>query len=395
MSSHGARLLVLWLLGSVLLAALLYAGSERALRTAVAEQVRQHLLLTLDEAYFGSAGSRGNDREALARIGEQINVALGDLVTPGPLAARRECRVRLLRLEDVELAGGDGGGHIDFSLPRNQVERQVRLGLDCGYNPWAAVAAAALLGVLFALIARLVPPPLSRVHRHWINQLLGDGYSGAEAFEIVSAWDAASLALNDSQQACLERLHDPGRGNFAAALAVAADRRVAALDPVATEWLVLWLAREPGDLEGALALATGEDTVDIDLERMTLKLRTLAVPMGGTPLFYYAWYALQRLQGEGWVTNPASNRPDLAVGGEIAELMGRFDGHGRAINDLQQSGLKARTLDQNRSKIKDEIVAVLGESLSEPFLFEASRHPDGVNMRYRLRLEGQFVRVRQ
>ena len=89
----------------------------------------------------------------------------------------------------------------------------------------------------------------------------------------------------------------------------------------------------------------------------------------------------------------ASNRPDRAVGAEIAALMSRFDGHARAINDLEQNGLKARTLDQNRNKIKDEIVAVLGESLASAYLFEASRHPDGVRMRYRLGLEAARIRV--
>ena len=122
-------------------------------------------------------------------------------------------------------------------------------------------------------------------------------------------------------------------------------------------------------------------------------MRGLPVPLTGTPLFYYAWYARQRQAGEGWVTNPASNRPDLAVGAQIAALMSAHGGHGRAINDLQQAGLKARTLDQNRNKIKDELVAVLGEALATKYLFEVDRHEDGIHQRYRLRLDSDRIEV--
>ena len=73
--------------------------------------------------------------------------------------------------------------------------------------------------------------------------------------------------------------------------------------------------------------------------------------------------------------------------------MSRHDGHARAINDLQQAGLKARTLDQNRSKIKEDLVEALGESLASRYLFEASKHPDGVRMRYRLALSAANIRV--
>ena len=63
---------------------------------------------------------------------------------------------------------------------------------------------------------------------------------------------------------------------------------------------------------------------------------------------------MHRLRGDGSITNPASNRPDPVLGRDLVELMSRYEGHARAINDLERTGLKARTLDQNRSKIKDD-----------------------------------------
>ena len=146
-------------------------------------------------------------------------------------------------------------------------------------------------------------------------------------------------------------------------------------------------------LGGALALAAAPDSMVIDLNRMTLTVRGRDVVISRTPLFYLTWYAMNRLEGEGWITNPASNRPDAEAAGALIGLMSRYDGHARAINDLQQAGLKARTLDQNRSKIKEDLVAVLGESLAGRYLFETSKHPDGVRMRYRLRLEASRIRL--
>jgi len=102
---------------------------------------------------------------------------------------------------------------------------------------------------------------------------------------------------------------------------------------------------------------------------------------------------MHRMSGDCWVTNPASNRPDPVLARELVELMSRYDGHAKAINDLERTGLKARTLDQNRSKIKDDISAVLGEKLATAYLFEASRHPDGIHMRYRLQVEPQQIRI--
>jgi hypothetical protein len=176
------------------------------------------------------------------------------------------------------------------------------------------------------------------------------------------------------------------------ALSLVTDARVAALSVEQAHWLLLGL-RCTGTLEEALKIATAENTPEIDLTRMQLLLRGIPVPVSGTPLFYYAWYAFARLRDDGWITNPASNRPDMTAGEQLAALMLRHHGHARAINDLEQSGLKARTLDQNRSKIKDDIVAVLGDVCAEPFLFDVSKHADGVRLRYRLLAEPALIHI--
>ncbi len=282
---------------------------------------------------------------------------------------------------------------ISFSLPRNEIEREIVVGLSCSPSWQGAGAISAFLGFLFLVISLIFPPPLSKAHRQWINYLLERGYSGMEAFDIVHRYAASSLVMNAAQLECLEHMHDSEQRNFGSVLKVVTDDRVAALGEVEVDWFLLGLRGDPDRVSGALELASATDSVEIDLHEMRLSIRGLNIPISGTPLFYYAWYAMHRLGGDGWITNPASNRPDTVLARELVELMSRYDGHAKAINDLERTGLKARTLDQNRSKIKDEIVAALGEKLARAYLFEASKHPDGIRMRYRLHVDSRHIRI--
>jgi hypothetical protein len=390
---HSHRLAAIWLLLSILLTVLIFSASQTVLQDAVQEQVRRHLLLTLDEAYFGNAQDGENDRAALQRIGQQINTQLQDFVTHRWYSPQDECVVRLQRIDDVEINNQSMQKNIIFSLPRNQLEREIVVGMTCSPKWQGAGAITALLGFLFLMTSLIFPPPLSKAHRQWINYLLERGYSGVEAFDLVHRYNSASLTMNTTQLACLEHLHDRQQRNFGTALKVVTDTRVAGLVEAEVDWFLLGLRGDPDRVSCALELASAVESVEIDLHERKLSVRGLHIPIGGTPLFYYAWYAMHRMSGDGWVTNPASNRPDRVLAGELVELMSRFDGHAKAINDLERTGLKARTLDQNRSKIKDDIVAALGEKLATAYLFEASRHPDGIHMRYRLQVDSRHIRI--
>jgi hypothetical protein len=111
-----------------------------------------------------------------------------------------------------------------------------------------------------------------------------------------------------------------------------------------------------------------------------------------TPLFYYAWYALKRVQSAGWMLNPPSNRPDREQGSELAELMWKYKGHAKAISELEQHGLRAKTLDQNRSKLREELVATLGPTLAEHYLFDTEKDALG-RLRYRLKSTATQIKI--
>jgi len=393
MASHRWKLALAWLAVSGVLAGLLFFTASAGLRQALSQHLEQHLLLTLDESHFSSAEGRVSDASGLANMTERINASLVGVVQSRWYAPLKDCAVSIARIDDLEIESAIAGDSFRLRLPRNQIERELVIGLSCSRNWLVAGWGSALLGLLFVLAAYALPVPLARSHRHWINYLLGHGYAEPEAIDIVGPYGAEQLELNEVQRDCLERLHQERRHNAAAALAVATDPRVASLQASQLDWLLLGLDRQPGDLDGALALSRAGDEVVVDLVARKLTVRGVEVPVGTTPLFYYAWYALRRIAGDGWVSNPASNRPDAAAGVELVALMGAHGGHARAINDLEQAGLKARTLDQNRSKLKDEMVATLGDELATLYLFESKKDADGLHMRYRLRPEGHHFRV--
>lgn len=397
MSNPGWKVGLSWLSLSALLAWLLFAGAQAHLRASLAERLEQHLLLTLDESHFSTSDDSVSDEAALVRLARRINESLGGLVRSRWYAPLAHCEVGITGIDDLDVTPLPGGDTIHLSLPRNQVERAVDIGVSCSRNWRPVILLCLVLGGGFFLLQRTLPRPLCGARRYWVNYLLGRGYSEAQAMDIVSGIDDGALSLTPPQRECLELLHDPSGHNFTAALAVASDPRVAALAPQQLEWLLLGLRggpeREEGDLDSALALANAPDEVVVDLTRATLTVRGLEIPVGTTPLFYYAWYASRRLEGEGWVRNPASNRPDVEAGRELAALMSAHGGHARAINDLEQAGLKARTLDQNRSKLKDEMVAVLGESLATHYLFEGEMDAGGLHMKYRIRPDRGRLRL--
>lgn len=390
---HYQRLVLAWLLLSAVLTVFLFAFSQSVIQDAVKHEVKQHLIQALDESLFSNAQNRVNDHKALQKLGQQISATMNRMVTSRWYSSQKDCAVRLQRIDDVVIDENAMNDRVLLALPRNQIEREVVVGFSCSPNWIIAAGVSGIIGLFFVLLSFALSPPLSKVHLQWVRYLLERGYGETEAFEIVRRYDASRLTLNPSQLFCLEHLHDSDVRNFASVLELVTDDRVATLNEDEIEWFNLGLGGNTVNLDEAWALVCAEDTVEIDLQEMTLTIHGLRVAISRTPLFYLAWYAMNRVGGDGWITNPASNRPDVTVGQELARLMSEFDGHAKAINDLEQSGLKARTLDQNRSKIKDDIVAALGEKLAATYLFESGKHQDGVRMKYRLQIDSSQIKI--
>jgi len=160
-------------------------------------------------------------------------------------------------------------------------------------------------------------------------------------------------------------------------------------------WWTRAMRQHPGRPLAAVRAAMASDLVVLDPDACHVIIHGVPITLPRTPFLYYLWYARRRLAGgqhEGWYLNPPVNRPDRRVADEVRLLMEAHGGNTKAINDLSRQGLRARVLDQNRNRVKEELVAALGERLATPWLFESRRDP--VSQRHAYRLIASPARIR-
>lgn len=149
-------------------------------------------------------------------------------------------------------------------------------------------------------------------------------------------------------------------------------------------WLLFAAAKYPAQVQQVFEIALGEDELRLQLSSGKVWIRGIELVLSATPMLYYYWYATQRKETEhGWVLNPASNKPNTEYGVQLQQLMALGPGHKKAMSDIEQ-GAKAKTLDQNRSKIRDELSQQLGPELAEHYLFDCRKDVKTNRFYYRL-----------
>lgn len=148
------------------------------------------------------------------------------------------------------------------------------------------------------------------------------------------------------------------------------------------------------DVPKALEFAVHPNTLTIDTKRQCICIKGHKIQLSKTPFIYYLWYAKQKLtDNEGWILNPSPNRPEKTAAQSLIKIMQNLNGHAKALNDLSEVGLKAKTLDQNRNKIKQEILSCLPEPIAEPYLFETRRDPRTQRYFYRLKADKNQIKI--
>lgn len=330
--------LLRWLLCTALLSALSAAiamtSATIELRNTLAQQLPPRLSQALQFSFVSST-------ETIALISDAINQDLASLTVTGRAGLLHNCHAQLLQL-------------LDSAAPPDQRSAVVApSSARPGPMPWP--------GLL---------PVTSSLQVDWTR---GDYL------------ESASVQLQ-----C--QLHVPRLLGLNATLTLLVLLVMVAL-PVSLSqrlpWLLLGLKRYGYTLPGlrqALSIALAPATMRFDHRHHTVTIHGVALTLPKTPYFYYAWYAGLRLQRDsrGWLLNPATDRPDRTSAAALTELMISAGGHQKAINDLTEHGLRAKILDQNRNKVKDELCRELGESLAADYLFESERDARTARYRYRL-----------
>jgi len=347
--------LLAWLLGGILASLLLYHISGYRLQQQLSLVLQQHLASTLDHSRFDQGGNSVSDGEAIRAYLRRVNAHIATYLKGQRFALVAVADVAVVDIDGFELSAANPPERLfTHMLQINQRMRPVGVAWS-GKVHWPSLIVLSISwGAICALLIFCLPRPFSQRQKLQIEELLCSG--------------------------CPKHL----------AIATVTDSRVQGLSDNQFKWLVQQLGAGT-DLDLALVCAQAEDTVDIDLSKACLKIHGVEVVIAKTPFFYYVWYLLKRQEGDGWVTNPPANRPDIKQGKQLAELMSRYGGHARALDELENTGLKAKTVDQNRSKVKELLIDVLGEELAQRYLFQSEKDALSGRMRYRIALPAHSI----
>lgn len=402
-----------WLSAGLLLFGVLLAGSQWRALESFSSDLQARLVAELPPRLVYAPETWDGRQHTWRTLAERIDRDLAQLrpePRPGPL---RECRAQVLRVQQEHFAAADAGERrLLLRWLRGASEREVELGLRCQRN-WAYLLPvnAVLAALATGLLASLPRPPSAR-RRRYLQTLSGLGCPPREARALsrdIDAFSAGQLQLLDIY---LQSPLESWELSPAAAIGRAGSEAVAELSPTERVWLREALAWYRGDAERALAVACADASLVLLPGCATVVAHGVEIRLPTTPFFYYYWYALRRLRDSdtdtdtdtnadsdsgneagGWYTNPSSSRADFEGGRELLELMVAHNGHNKAINDLREKGLRAKTLDQNRSKVREVLQNRLGERLAADYLFELERDPRTARFRCRLATAPEAIRV--
>ncbi|QIL90108.1 hypothetical protein GNX18_10335 [Microbulbifer sp. SH-1] len=343
-------LLLAWGTLSLLLCSLAGWQVQRSLSLDLTRQLNQQLPDKLALALQ----TRLSDEPLRQWLVNRLEQDLQTLNAEGGLPLVHSCSARVTQLMEDGHApmAGAAARSINIAWNIGSEPRATSLMLECHYNWPVLLLSQSLLALLLVIIASRLPYPLSKPQRARIARLIAMGLPASRARRLASQLCDAQIA-----------------------------------------WFVRALSLNGGDCDAALVAASAQQQLVLDTASQQVQIHGVAIKLAKTPFFYYLWYARLRQQGEGWLLNPPVNRPDRAGAESLIALMETHGGHAKSINDLREHGLRAKNLDQNRNKIRDELVSALGEELASAYLFESERDLKSGRYRYRLSLSAGQINV--
>lgn len=356
------------------------------------QDLSQDLQVLLPQKLVPALHDRYTESDIRSVILEKLDRDLAGMGVEGfipgvKLLSRCDARVeQLLNSGTDPAAGSESDISIEWTL--GDSAQRTAFSIDCQANWPALLGTQSLLALLAVLVVALLPQPLSQQQRTRIADLHRRGVPVAEARRV----SACLVGFNGVQQSLFERWCPSEPARIPAMVEWLDRPEVETLSPEQLLWFERGMQLYE-DADKALAAAIADNELRFDCQQHRVLVHGIPVQLSKTPFFYLLWYAQRRRAGDGWYLNPPINRPDRETADSLIALMEQYGGHNKAVNDLRENGLRAKTLDQNRNKIRDELVSTLGESLAQPYLFEAERDLKSGRYRYRLALKSAWIHI--
>lgn len=369
---------------SLVLGAASYSASHLGLQLFVKQKLIEKIRPKLQQTYY----SQIDELSMSASIMQRINLDLQKVQVNSPLKTIEACSIELVSLNDKIIK--QGHMQIEWLFGNDQYLAQAKF--DCQTNWPRLILTSLIFASLLLVVWLFAPKPRSKTQQMLIEQALEAGSSTPEAQKIAQNLEEHLRHLAPIVEYCQQNNLEI---DTRALLLWLCEHRTLRLSEYQIHWFCKVSQLFSNDFDKALTTALLEDNLRFHPETTTIAIRDIDIKLSKTPFYYLLWYAQYKATNinHGWFINPATDKPDTLHSHQIVNLMRRFNGHAKAINELEKNGLRAKTLDQNRNKIKDEISAILGDDITPNFLFELERDIQTSRFKYRLKLKVQQINL--
>lgn len=326
-----------------------------------------------------------NDADIFSYLTDQLETTYQRIETESVLPIIKSCSMQIIDWKVNQELPISSISATTVTWKEGALQHQLLFELDCRYNLLNWFIYFILCSTLSLLIFSFWPTPYSHRQQQWLLQT-SNTLNRSQQIEFNKFIDA----LTSPQYQWLETHITKKQWQTSALLNCIKHNNFRLLDSEQLFWLDIAFSQSD-NLDDAIAIAKHDDNLIFELKEKVIFVHGLKIKLPITPFFYYYWYASKRLQDQhqGWLLNPASTKPDRQLGEELAKLMSEYGGSTRAINDLLENGLTPKKLDQNRNRIKDELISLLGETHAETYLFSSKRDLKTTRFSYRLTIDGQ------
>ncbi len=375
-----------FLLSVPLIALLLMAYASYSVKTNVKESLARQLPPAIELGLSNAHSRQELLRLSADRIQQDLERFYFDNATLLPIVQSASIeQLALHEAQDPSLATSTVPGQLSWRQGNTDVIASYQLGLV--YNLANLFIQSAAIALICLGTMKLLPDARRHAKSDWQGKLNTYQFDQQEA-ELIAGITEDTPFFNH----LLQRLRQEVLLGSTQITQLIESEGVEALEGETLSWFITAI-KQGLPIDQSLEIAAQDDSLAFDLARQQLLIHGLSVPFPKTPLFYYFWYARRKADNTGPFLNPSQNKPDPVAGAELAAIMDAHNGHLKAIHDLEDAGLKGKTLDQNRNKIKEELTQLLGDDLARRYLFRSERDPKTARYLYELALPAGFIRL--
>ncbi len=349
---------------------------------ATNQSVQSKLMQALPILVSQSLKNAADEQLELNRISDAISARKITIYSRGLIVNGVDSIV----IESILLTKAGDVNNADIAWDYGNHVISANIALKINYNYLAAALISLIISLILTCTVKLFDHVVCSNKVKWQQRLQRSGFAQQQAAMLAEA-----LAHDPAKTALFEQLASHSQLSSEQIRLACEHSQIQQLSNSQNQWLIV--ALEQGKtINEAIAIALADNELIFDLNRQQVFIHGLAIRLSKTPLFYYYWYAQRKMVGTPAYLNPPATKPDVENGLVLAKLMAEFSGHQKAIRDLTDEGLKGKTLDQNRNKIKTELQTVLG-NLAQEYLFESERDVKTARYKYSLKLNSSQIRI--